>query len=79
MKTEIKWERAISAPAPRGLGKDYRNSTEGGMMTEKRRNLFMGGVLLVGAAFMVLGIMRGEVDVVLRQAITICLECIGIG
>lgn len=48
-------------------------------MAEKRRNLLMGGVLLVGAAFMVLGIMRGEVDVVLRQAITICLECIGIG
>lgn len=48
-------------------------------MTEKRRNLLMGSVLLVGAAFMVLGIMRGEVDVVLRQAITICLECIGIG
>lgn len=48
-------------------------------MTEKRRNLLFGGVLLLGAAFMVFGIFRGEIDVVLRQAVTICLECIGIG
>jgi hypothetical protein len=32
-----------------------------------------------GAVFLAAGISRGEMDVVLRKAINICLECIGIG
>lgn len=36
-------------------------------------------VAFTGAVFMFAGIARGEMDVVLRKAITICLECIGIG
>lgn len=48
-------------------------------MTEKRRTVVFAGVLVIGVAFVALGILRGETDVVLRQAITICLECIGIG
>jgi hypothetical protein len=32
-----------------------------------------------GAVFMIVGIYRGEMAVVLRKAINICLECIGIG
>lgn len=36
-------------------------------------------ILLAGAVFMLAGIYRGEMDVVLRKAINICLECIGIG
>lgn len=32
-----------------------------------------------GAVFMIVGIYRGELAIVLRKAITICLECIGIG
>jgi len=36
-------------------------------------------LILAGAAFMLIGIERGEVGVVLRKAINICLECIGIG
>ncbi|QOX62945.1 thioredoxin [Anoxybacterium hadale] len=32
-----------------------------------------------GAVFMITGIYRGEIAVVLRKAINICLECIGIG
>ncbi|MGI6256729.1 MAG: CD1871A family CXXC motif-containing protein [Anaerovoracaceae bacterium] len=48
-------------------------------MTETRRTILFGGVVVLGIAFIALGIVRGEVDVVLRQAITICLECIGIG
>ena len=34
---------------------------------------------LVGIAFMVFGIYRGEMATVLAKAIRICLECIGIG
>ena len=33
----------------------------------------------VGAVFLVLGVLRGEAQVVLAKAIRICLECIGIG
>lgn len=36
-------------------------------------------VLLLGCAFVVLGIYRGEQDTVLRKATLICMECIGIG
>jgi hypothetical protein len=33
----------------------------------------------IGAVMIVLGIFSGEVSVILRRAIYICLECIGIG
>lgn len=34
---------------------------------------------LLGLGLMLLGIYRGEMAVVLKKAINICLECIGIG
>lgn len=34
---------------------------------------------LVGILFMAFGIYRGEMAVVFKKAINICLECIGIG
>lgn len=36
-------------------------------------------LLLLGAALLLLGVFRGEVAIVLQNAITICLECVGIG
>ena len=36
-------------------------------------------LLSLGAAMILLGIFSGEAAVVLRKAILICLECIGIG
>jgi len=36
-------------------------------------------LISAGAVFLVLGVLRGEAQVVLAKAIRICLECIGIG
>jgi hypothetical protein len=36
-------------------------------------------IFLGGAALLYLGLTRGEAEIVLRKAINICLECIGIG
>ena len=38
-----------------------------------------GGVAVLGLAMMGFGIYRGELAVVLKKAVNICLECIGIG
>ena len=35
--------------------------------------------MAVGAAFIALGVYRGEVGIVLQKAVNICLECIGLG
>lgn len=48
-------------------------------MSEKRKTVISLGVMTLGAAFMALGIYRGEAQVVLSKAVMICLECIGIG
>ncbi len=36
-------------------------------------------ILVAAAAFVVIGVMRGEVGEVLKKSIRVCLECIGIG
>jgi hypothetical protein len=36
-------------------------------------------LLALAALFIVLGIARGEARTVLTKAVTICLECVGIG
>lgn len=36
-------------------------------------------ILIAGAILMVIGIVTGDATQVMRQAITICLECVGIG
>ncbi len=43
------------------------------------RRFLQAGLLLTGALFLVLGLLRGESQTVLTKAIYICLECIGIG
>ncbi len=48
-------------------------------MTEKKKNIIAAAVIFAGIVFAAIGIYRGEADVVLRKAVNICLECIGIG
>lgn len=37
------------------------------------------GLLAVAAAMIVYGVSRGEVAIVLKKAVNLCLECIGLG
>lgn len=48
-------------------------------MNRTRRAAVPIVLICVGAAMIVVGILSGELIVILRKAIYICLECIGIG
>lgn len=45
----------------------------------KHKKAFQYTVLALSVLLIAVGVSRGEVVVVLRKAITVCLECIGIG
>ncbi len=36
-------------------------------------------VIVIGIAFLAIGVWRGEIETVFRKAINICMECIGLG
>ncbi len=48
-------------------------------MSERLRRALPFALLLAGAAMVALGLLRGEQRTVLKKAVMICLECIGIG
>lgn len=48
-------------------------------MKNQTRSLLCLGALALGAGFMAFGVLRGEMAVVLGKAITICMQCIGLG
>lgn len=48
-------------------------------MFKMRKAIFQVILLVVGAAMIGFGALRGEVDIVLSKAIRLCLECVGIG
>ena len=45
----------------------------------KEENLKAAAAAILGFFFMLAGIWRGELAVVFKKAVIICLECIGIG
>ena len=45
----------------------------------RKRRIIQAGLIGIGTVMIVLGIFAGDLAVILRKAIYICLECIGIG
>ena len=48
-------------------------------MSDKKRNIIAAAVIVTGVIFVAIGAFRGEIETVLRKAVNICLECIGLG
>ena len=48
-------------------------------MTDKKLRCIQIGTALVAVCFIILGVVRGENNEVLKKAVQICLQCIGIG
>jgi len=42
-------------------------------------NILSFVILISGVVLMIIGIFRGEPEDIMRKAIVVCLECIGIG
>lgn len=56
------------------------NKKEPGQPASDRRQSWIGaGTLIAGILLILAGIVRGETATVLTKAVSICLECIGIG
>ena len=49
------------------------------MDDKKFRNLIRAAFLILGIGMIVYGATHGEAAIVLRKAIKVCLECIGLG
>lgn len=48
-------------------------------MSQKQKNWLAAGLVLLAAAFLTIGVLRGENTVVWRKAVNLCMECIGLG
>jgi hypothetical protein len=48
-------------------------------MSKRLLNGLRLAILAAGLSFAVFGIWRGELNEIMRKAVVICLECIGIG
>ena len=66
-------------PAPNTVGIDNNPQMHKKKWGYKKPYFFQIFLILVGITLTVLGILRGETLEILRKAIVVCLECIGIG
>lgn len=48
-------------------------------MSRRSRDAIAAALAVLGAVFVGIGIALGENEIVLRKAVNICLECIGLG
>lgn len=48
-------------------------------MSSKRKSIIQIAAFLTAGFFILYGMVRGEVIVVLNKAVNICFECIGLG
>jgi len=48
-------------------------------MAQRAKSIFRFSVLAAGVVLAALGMLRGELNEILRKAVVVCLECIGIG
>ena len=48
-------------------------------MSRRARDVAAALTAAAGAALLLLGLHMGEAEIVLRKAVNICLECIGLG
>ncbi|MGN6711179.1 CD1871A family CXXC motif-containing protein [Anaerocolumna jejuensis] len=48
-------------------------------MSKSLKFKIQGLTCIIAAIFLVYGISRGEMEIVLNKAVNICLECIGLG
>lgn len=60
-------------------GNDRPDAGGGDGVSFLRRNRTAVVLLAAAALFLVLGVMRGEQEIVFRKAVNICMECIGLG
>ncbi|MCL2071370.1 MAG: hypothetical protein FWH07_03945 [Oscillospiraceae bacterium] len=44
-----------------------------------RLNIMRAAFLIIGIVLIICGVVQGEPDEIMRKAVTVCLECIGIG
>ena len=49
------------------------------MDNDKARNLIRAVIVIIGIGMIVYGATHGEAAIVLKKAINVCLECIGVG
>jgi len=48
-------------------------------MIKRKKTVVQLGLLLIAAVFIIVGCIRGEAATVLKKAVNICFECIGLG
>ena len=65
------------------MGSDHRGITGSDIgvdgMDDKKIAFIRNGLLALALAFVCIGVLRGEPQIVWKKAVNICLECIGIG